>query len=238
VPADFDQTAYRNLFEAATQFHGRSAWPSYASGANAVAYRFAAADESHERFVVAITGADAFRLNGPRYTQEESLFTFFVNALSTLECLHFALYNLGACVKPGAFPAETRDDLRGVSIKETTRRFKMAYSGTPFTKTLLALRDSTELKALIGYRDFLTHRGVPPRRHDLGYVPPGGVVDMSSARSVTIPSEPKDIPSNWTYALSLSANMTIQPRTWLAEVTNKLLSEAATFFAGQAPATP
>jgi hypothetical protein len=55
---------------------------------NGVAHRFAAADESHDRFVAAISGPDAFRPNGPRYAQEESLFSFFVNALSTLECLH------------------------------------------------------------------------------------------------------------------------------------------------------
>jgi hypothetical protein len=116
-----------------------------------------------------------------------------------------------------------------VNIKQTTRRFKIDFHGAPLSKTLLALRDSAELEALRTHRDFLAHRGVAPRRHELGFVPPGGTIDIASARSVTLPSNPKDVPANWTVDLSLNANMTAVPRAWLATTTNQLLRDAAAF---------
>jgi len=230
VPADFDGDSYHRVAAGAAAFSHRSAWSSYASGMNAVAYRFAAADESHERFVAAITASDALSPSGPRYLQEVSLFSFFVNALSTIECACFAIYNLGACVKPGAFPAGTREDLRDVNIKQTARFFKHDFHGQPISKTLLALRDSVELEALRTHRDFLAHRGVSPRRHDLGFVPWGSTVDVATAvRSASVPRNPKDVPANWKADVSLSANMTAEPRAWLATETNRLLRDAATF---------
>jgi hypothetical protein len=104
VPVDFDEESFRRVGAAAAAFHGRAAWQSYASGMNAVAYRFAAADESHDSFVAAITASDAFSPSGPRYLQEVSLFSFFVNALSTIECACFAIYSLGLASSPERFP--------------------------------------------------------------------------------------------------------------------------------------
>ena len=169
-----------------------------------MAFRFAAADESHDRFAAVISGSDAFRLDGPRYVQEEALFSFFINTLSTIECLYFALYNLAGCINPAAFPAKTSDDLRAVNVEETAKRFKNAYGQKALSKTLMNVRRSEELKALRMHRDFLTHRGAPPRHHALGVFPQGAVVDMGSAKSATIPSNPKEVPSSWTSDLSLT----------------------------------
>lgn len=237
IPADFDQESYHRLGAAVAAFHDRTPWRSFASGFNAVAFRFAAADESHDRFVAAITASDAFSPSGPRYAQEVSLFSFFVNALSTLECLCFALYNLGACIKPGAFPAQTSDDLRKVDIKQTARRFKQDFHGEPLSRRLVDLRDSKELKALRTHRDSLAHRGAPPRRHLIEKVE-GGIVQMQSAKSAIVASNPKDVPANWTMDLEVGTNITAEPRAWLATTTNRLLLEAAAFVESGAPRGP
>ena len=230
VPADFDQKAYLGVGTAAGTLANRPAWKSYASGFNGVAFRFAAADEAHDRFIEAASGEYAFALGtSARYAQETALFSFFINTLSTIECFYFALYNIGACMNSAMFPSKTEDDLRRVSIPETVRRFKNAYPGRPLSKRLLSVRDSEELDALKVYRDFLTHRGTPPRGHDLGVVAYGSTVDVRKARSVTIPSNPKDVPSNWKSDLSLRPEMTAEPREWLAKTTNLLLQETEAF---------
>jgi len=133
VPADFDQKGVSRCRHGRLRF-----WPTGPPGratpvaSTAWRSRFAAADEAHDRFIEAASGEYAFALGtSARYAQETTLFSFFINTLSTIECFYFALYNIGACMNSAMFPSRTEDDLRRVSIPETVRRFKNAYLGDP-----------------------------------------------------------------------------------------------------------
>jgi hypothetical protein len=102
-------------------------WSSYAGGFNGVAFRFAAADEAHERVSAAFSAPNTLKSSGPRLRQEEALFSFYVNAVSAVECLYFGLYNVGACLGTSQFRVTSDDDLRQISIGSTVKAFLGAY---------------------------------------------------------------------------------------------------------------
>lgn len=235
VPADFDQDAFHFLAERASVFSHVPAWKSYASGSNGIAFRFAAADEAHDQFVAAISGATAFTPSGPRYVQEVSLFAFFVNALSTLECFHFAAFNLGACLVPTHFPAATRRDLRKIDLTSTLKGYRSTYPSDPFTAAMVAVNGSRELERLKEHRDTLAHRGTQPRAHDYGLVRGREVSLAVNPRSVTVASNPKDVPTAWVTELVIAPDLTAAPREWLGRTINMLMRECAIFLVRHAP---
>jgi len=230
VPPDFDHEAYGAIGRRLGAFSEERGWDGYASGFNAVAFRFAAAEEAHERFSASLSGADALSPAGPRYTQEEALFTFFVNAVSVIECLYFALYNIGACLGSAAFHIHTPAELRAVHIVSTVKAFQAAFPDDGLTSELARVAESGELRALKEHRDFLTHRGTPKRTHvvEMGL---DRRVDMSAVTSATITSNPKDVPSAWISNMHVTPAMTKPPRSWLATTVNGLLRSADAFLA-------
>jgi hypothetical protein len=213
VPVDFNREAFHEISSRFSSFSSVPAWASFASALNGMAFRFAATDESHERFVSAITEPGALSPSGGRYRQEEALFSFFVNACSTLDAFYFAFYNVGGCMRPSAFPVSA-EDLR-IDSGRIARSFGVTFPLDTFSVALRATFDSREFKALAHHRHFLAHRGAPPRRHDLGFVPAGGVVNIGDVKAAYIPRNPREPPGAWISDLSLAPQRTAAPRAWL-----------------------
>lgn len=235
VPADFDQDAFHFLAERASVFSSLPAWKSYASGSNGIAFRFAAADEAHDQFAGAISGQTAFTPAGPRYVQEASLFAFFVNALSAVECFHFAAFNLGSCLAPTHFPVATPKDMRRVDVAATVRGFQASHPADPFTAALVGVAGSNELERLKEHRDVLTHRGTQARVHAYGVIP-GRKVNLGMPPvSVSVARNPKDVPSAWVADLVIAPGVTAAPREWLGTTINMLMRECAAFLVRHAP---
>lgn len=235
VPNDFDDAAYHAIQKNVSQFVNEPAWESYAGAINAVGFRFAAMDESHDRFVAAISDEKAFHPAGPRFRQEEALFAFFVNGCSTVECLYFALFNIAACIRPQKFSALTAKDLRDVNPKEVVKRFAHAFPSDPFTELLRTVKNSSELAAMAEHRNYLVHRGAPARHHELGMFAPGSVVDIGAAKSAMIASNPQAPPTDWLKNLSLSAEMTNGPRTWIGQTVSEIMRSAVDWLARAVP---
>ncbi len=235
VPDDFDQDSYYHVGKSLAQYSEVPAFSSYASGFNAVAFRFAAMQRSVDRFTVAMSAQDALTPGGPRLEQEDSLFAFFVNAVSVLECFYFALYNLGACIGPALFAVSTSAELRRISVPYVVDGFEKAFPGDEFSRKLREVATSQELRELKEYRDFLTHRGTSPRKHKVT-LPRGSHVDLTRIESATIVSNPKDAPAGWLSDLQLSAELTTTPREWVGVSVRELLRGAADFVDRHAPA--
>ena len=236
VPPEFDHDAYGAVGKRLGALSEERGWNGYASGFNAVAFRISATLEAHERLSASLAGTGALSPSGPRLAQEEALFAFYVNAVSTLECFFFALYNIGACVGSPVFRVETSADLRGVHIGSTVKAFESAFPNERLTAELAAVAASPELTALKEYRDFLTHRGAPKRTHVVE-IGSNRRVDMSAVISVTITSNPKDVPSSWLSNLDLTPGMTEAPRAWVSSTVNNLLEHTDGFLATQVRVT-
>lgn len=222
VPPDFDHEAYGAVSKQLSPYSEATAWSSYAGGFNAVAFRFAAADEAHGRLAEALSEHGALSTFGPRFRQEEALFAFFVNAVSVIDCLYFSLYNIAACVGVSNFSVATENDLRRVHIGSVVKAFQVTYPKEVLTSELARVGSSKELQALKEYRDYLAHRGSPKRVHvvEMG---PDRRVDMSAVSSATITSNPKSVPRSWVSGLELTPSVTAVPRAWLGITTCQLL---------------
>jgi hypothetical protein len=196
---------------------------------NGVAFRFAAADEAHERFSAAIAGRHAFHPGGPRYLQEESLFAFFFNACAAIECFYFAFFNLCAGIAPTTFATETATDLQQVNLSKTVRMVEKAFRGAPIARILADVAQAPQMKAVSDRRNALAHRGTSPRRHDLGTFAAGSTVALSGAHSVTIVSNPKAVPAEWRSDVALAPGLTATPREWLGSAINLLTRSGGDF---------
>lgn len=222
VPPDFDQDIYGAVSALMSPFSHTPPWSSYASGFNGLPFRFAAADDAHERLVTALSDPKALGPSGPRYVQEEALFAFYVNTVSAVECLYFGLYNLAASVGANEFRTDTPTALRQISIGSTAKTFAKAFPKRRLTAEVTRVAASRQLQALKEFRDYLAHRGTTPRMHTV-MMGPDRRVNMSDVLSATTTINPKDLPSSWRSTLELTPSMTAKPRAWLGITVAELL---------------
>ena len=223
----------------ASRYSDKAASQSYGSGFNGLAFRSAAADEAHRRFVIMISREDAFHPGGPRFEQEEALFAFFFNACSALECFYSSIYALGTSGSAPwrSFAQRRLGNWRTWGIGTTVEQaFVSAYGadGEFFTAQITAVKESAELASLKQHRNTLTHRGAPRRTHDLGSFGPGATVHIGAARSATIASNPDDVPNAWVSNLVLGPGMTSPAREWLGDTINSLMRGGGDFLARHA----
>ena len=232
IPPDFDQDAYGGIAQRMSGYSDNICFSGYAGGFNGVAFRFAAADQAHERVCEAFSVPGALSPSGPRYKQEEALFAFYVNAVSAVECLYFGLYNIGACLGSSEFRVESDNALRHIGIGSTATAYLKAYPKERLSADLQREASSRQLKSLKDYRDFFAHRGALPRKHvvKMGANRRVNLADVSSA---TIVGNPKELPSSWRSTFELSPSMTAPPRAWLGITVSALLRSTDRFLATQ-----
>lgn len=177
MPADFPSEAYNNFhrqnfvntFDVATRHP--EAWAQYGGAINGVAYRFLGMQRAHDDFL------RAFSPNGASRTDEEIAFhTFFVCALSVVECSAYAAYGVLSMIDHSAFPI-TKDALRRATSPVAVA---LACTGDPRLGQLGAafgaIDHSPVYRQLKEIRNTLSHRQAPPRHiflelHD-GPAPP------------------------------------------------------------------
>lgn len=95
--------------------------------------------------------------------EENDLFGLFVNAMSTLDCLAYTAHMLGAIRRRNAFPFESEDDLRRITVGATADRFAREYPDHTLTVAIRGLTRSHSYDRLRRTRNVLTHRAGIPR---------------------------------------------------------------------------
>jgi hypothetical protein len=80
--------------------------------------------------------------------------------------------------------------------------------------------DDKQYKTLLDYRDFLAHRGTPPRTFFQG---------GSQSGSAAIASNPKDLSDHWRLELFIDDQTTSNRAKWLTDTLRDLINAAEAF---------
>jgi hypothetical protein len=141
------------------------AWHEWAGACNGVLYRFMACAEHCDRLVASLTESTS-PLMPERYEQEKLLFNFFAEGLSSLECLYYGAYFVGALVDPRGMDAGRPQ--RDVVPRFVTEQFENVFPTEPATARLRQVLDSPEHTVWRSVRNILMHRAAPGRTHHKG----------------------------------------------------------------------
>ena len=197
----------------------KDVWHAFASAWNALAFRLRAAQEHSVAFSTSVAES-----SGPppeqRYRQETDLFVFVTSAVSAVECFFFAAHCIGALVTPTVFPVSKPSHLK-LYPDHVRNHFVQAYPDDKLTTAMRQSLASSEYATLSDLRNVLAHRGTPPRQHFLSASGP----DTPS----TIPSNLKDLASNWRYDMALDAQCLDPYGAWLEHTVCTLVVETASF---------
>ena len=216
--AGYDEV--RKVVAAMRHGHDRE-WRSFAAAWNAVLYRFQAALEADTAFSSSVKVS---RTPPPdeRYVQEESLFRFFASACSSLECLYFATYCIGAIIDSDAFPMDLPVNLKKYP-RDVSDAFGARFAKDGLTAVLAKTLESAEFEALRNYRNFLSHRGSLPRHSHLGGDKDG---------STYTPTNPHELSDSWVYDFEITEASTASARSWLETTIPTCIAELRSFTEG------
>lgn len=220
MPNDFDHTSYDsvNLRLAKYSQSSSAVWGHFAAAWNGIAYRFRALNDYDKDFTkrASETGIGSSAEN--LYMEEKYLFGFFASGLSTLECLSYAVYAIGALIDSSIF-VFTADNLESITLKNTTKKYTSRFSAEGISIELQNLINSAEYGEWKKVRNILLHREVPSR------------VIFLEAAPRKFPEKPdvwKSMPG-----FDISDSTTSRRRIWLSEQVNLLLREIDTFTQNQ-----
>lgn len=129
----------------------------------AVRYRHRACSDQNETFKILFTNAMDNELwrewsegEEHNYELEQSVYTFFMNALSVFESLGFCLYFVGATIAPKNFPNVRNTKL--ISLKATRTAFNAAFPHATMTAHLMELSKDPDFIRIDVIRNILAHR--------------------------------------------------------------------------------
>jgi hypothetical protein len=142
-------------------------WSEFGGSWNSVAYRFKAFSDSDELFTFSVNKEGPTPPHPERYTQENSLFIFFVAGLSVIESLTYAMYMIGSIVKPQDFPI-TNDDIKNIYPELVRDKYNKNFKNDAITKILTKFLISQEYHEWKEIRNILIHRTTPGRNMTLG----------------------------------------------------------------------
>jgi hypothetical protein len=216
VPPDFPVQPYQQVL---SHLAPRLAVPSAAhteflAAWNAIVYRFrAVADHDHafRKHLQRYGAMPSDPLN--RYVQERELFNFYVNGLSALESLSYAVFFLGALALPSDFPVSSDKDRRAIKPLATVRKFRRHFPTEVLTEILVrvfAVPDPT-YEEWTETRNILAHRTQPPRLHYVGGENDGKTVWQVGSSPVA------------------DSMLTSVRRTWLSQTLDDLLRAIESF---------
>jgi hypothetical protein len=209
MPADFPVKPFEAVLET-RRAHRESrpeAWGEFASGWNALCWRYRAAADHADAFTRSVQKDGPGPEPEARYRQEEHLFTFFVAGLSTLEAFAYGTWAMVWASGDAAFALSTEAKRRQVKLRTLDKRLVLHYPATPLADTVRKLVANAEFAKWTRLRNTLAHRGSPGRHHVLGG--PTGWADVGIGDETTAPR-----------------------RVWLAMTLGELL-EAAVLFASE-----
>jgi hypothetical protein len=134
---------------------------------NGVALRYYSAARHAEALDVSLATYTGAPPALQRAEEEDHLFGLYGAALASIECMFFAAYIAGSVVKPTDFPTASKKHLREITPPNTVKHFKTSFSTDPITPNLAGIDSSGEHKSISIARNILSHRGAPPRHHNL-----------------------------------------------------------------------
>ena len=213
-PPDFAVAEYEAIHQrvSAKSKPNMGAWEQYTGAWNGLAHRFRTCAESDEAFTASIRQAGDAPPPSERYIQERELFSFFVAGLSSVESLCFALFAIGAMLRPNDFPMGTPKELRAISPESTARTFGSLYPGDAFTSALQQLTRSQEFRDWKEIRNILAHRAAP------GRIIFAGITSNQQA-------------AQWKVGISLDLNTTSSRRQWLSGQLTAVLRAVVSYIA-------
>lgn len=194
-------------------------WTEYAAGWNAVGYRFRTAADADTAFTASIASVpthEEYRI------QEEALYAFFVTGYFAIESFAYALFAIGAMLKPKEFPMCTEEDLSKINPKRTTKKFKSEFPGTSIHKAISNLLVDSKFVEWGKFRNVLAHRQAP-RRESAIHLAENVVTGAAST------------PWKTTWGVSPNLRLTLDDRTtadkraWLARHLTELMEATKAF---------
>lgn len=227
---DFPVAEYEEMHRLVIQRNAKAPIDSivlsqFLGGWNAVAYRFRATADHDEAFISAIKKAADERVANDnalafenKYMQERELFGFFVTGFSVLESIAYSMFAVCSIVNVQVFPMQTAQDMRQVSLPETSKRLVANYPNENISSEFQLCLSSMEFQQWKNIRNTLAHRTSPPRLY---------------RQTVSIAAPTTGVTSwaaEWPdFGVSLDTNTTATRRRWLAKTTSELLKAANQF---------
>ena len=168
-PADFPSDLYEQVNQSLKSQPQGGTWKQFAAAWNAVRYRYAATVEFDDAFTTSIKAHGVGPAEPYRYQQERDLFCFTTNATSTFDAFYYALYSIGAMLKPNDFlHLNDPDTERNITVATTRSQYFASFRGDPVLQDLEAFSKDTAFSELVRMRNILVHRAAPPRNFNLG----------------------------------------------------------------------
>ncbi|HEV2186168.1 MAG TPA: hypothetical protein VGR70_03110 [Stellaceae bacterium] len=202
MPRDFPTEAHNTLVRRLSPYQpsNPTVWSELAAGWNAVATRFRSAADADKTFTASISSPHALRSHEELHRQNEALFTFFVNGYAALESFTYAVFSMGALLRPSSFPMDTPAHFRAITPKATQTRFAAHFPNTSIEARLTAMLVDPKFERWGLIRNVLAHRAVPARHHHMR---------VGSSSLDTTDWEILD-------GIALNAQTTASERPWLA----------------------
>jgi hypothetical protein len=222
MPADFNLSGYDavNVCMASYKSTHPAQWGSFAAAWNAVAYRYCGLAEADKELRTSITSSNAPPPE-ERYRQEQALFSFFANGVSTLECFFFACYCFASVVNHVAFPVTEAKGLR-IDSHGVAKKFGEGFQSEQLTREMARCLKDEKYREMADFRIVLFHRGSLPRRFYRGGQRDG---------AATIPAKPTQPSDQWLFDLPLDEQTIRSWREWLSEMLSGLIDGAEHFCA-------
>lgn len=169
MPNDFCTAAHNAVVRKLGPFRPRNPeiWSELAAGWKAVAIRFKSLANADERYTVSIKSKEAYSSHYELLTQQEALFAFFMNGYAAFESFAYAMFAMGAMLRPDTFPMKTPGDRQAINPRKTKMSFTENFGGTAIEARLSALIGDPRFKRWGEIRNVLAHRCEPPRHHHL-----------------------------------------------------------------------
>lgn len=120
------------------------------------------------------------------YALEESLYCFFMNALSVFESLGFCLYFLGSTIDPEVFSKV--ENPKHIKLSATLVAFESVFPHASLTTHLNELLQDPAFRRIAAIRNILAHRLIGRRHiHSSSYTDPNGLYTMTREEFWYIP---------------------------------------------------
>jgi hypothetical protein len=140
-------------------------WRAFTSAVSGLRALFRAMTESESEYIATVPQSNDTREN--IYRQDNSLFCFFTNALSTLETLCYICFAMGAQLRPTGFPMKSESDKRSITPTRVLKTFERLFPNDDLTKALNSIVADPMLKEIKDTRNILSHRGSPSRTYNV-----------------------------------------------------------------------
>ena len=219
TPADFPIDVYDEVGHRMGNLSGknRDHLREFLGGWQAVAYRSIACAKYDSDFTELMRLYGANPSFEQQYLQGQYLFNFFINGLSILESICYALFAIGSLVKPSSFLIATSEERKRISPENTEKCFRQVFGLEPITTLLTGLViNSQEFQDWKIIRNVLIHRVIPSR-----------LVSLSTTNTKVPDIWRVEIASGLT--LDLDMNTTISKRLWLNNQLILLITEINAF---------